>query len=143
MRGATRFRLRVSLPFRTFRIMLNDRIPPITSSSGGRNNPIFARSYTDTIFQRTEFHQFSLPIMLLHESLIPSSLQKEDPRVLESRTIPSVSKEKDRRIVDGICCLGIFLTSGKIAIIFSNDNAKWLEEKERKKERRKRRSDLF
>lgn len=74
---------------------------------------------------------------------LQNSLQKEDPRVLESRTIPSVSKEKDRRIVDGICCLGIFLTSGKIAIIFSNDKAKWLEEKERKKERRKRRSDLF
>lgn len=53
---------------------------------------------------------------------LQNSLQKEDPRVLESRTIPSVSKEKDRRIVDGIRCLGIFLTSGKIAIIFSNDN---------------------
>lgn len=28
---------------------------------------------------------------------LQNSLQKEDPRVLESRTIPSVSKEKDRR----------------------------------------------
>lgn len=142
MRGATRFRLRVSLPFRTFRIMLNDRIPPITSSSGGRNNPIFARSYTDTIFQRTEFHQFSLPIMLLHESLIPSKILYKR-KILEFSNQEQFQAFPKKRTEDGIRCLGIFLTSGKIAIIFSNDNAKWLEEKERKKERRKRRSDLF
>lgn len=142
MRGATRFRLRVSLPFRTFRIMLNDRIPPITSSSEGRNNPIFARSYTDTIFQRTEFHQFSLPIMLLHESLIPSKILYKR-KILEFSNQEQFQAFPKKRTEDGIRCLGIFLTSGKIAIIFSNDKAKWLEEKERKKERRKRRSDLF